>query len=504
MNKIIKKDIIKQEFLYWSYVIISVLFFNYISFEIEKTRRIIMFVVIILVALIFNVIMLVFKKKEIKFYKKFFIIALILGVIYCAIIPVGTANDEYAHILRTYEISQKYTAFKFNQNSQFPEGFEVLLNLRNDKSINYSDYIAEYKNLNLEGGTKDFSKEYNNTKLYSPLQYLPQVIGMSIMNLFSNNIVEIVIGARIFGLLFWVCICTYAIKIIPLRKTFFAILMLLPIHICTVSAISGDTVTNSMSILFIAVLYKNLHEKSLMTKTDKILLIISSIMIALCKIVYLPFVFLILILDKEKFKSKKENITIKLLVILLSCIIGITWFLIGSFILSNSNTASMDQVKFILQNPFKYIFIMIQTYLNTGSNLIFQSTTGYELLCDSRVQVYTPISYIYSIILILGIFVKEDENIIQIDKRKKNFVCIIILGTIILITTAIYVQWTSMFEIGYPTVLGLQGRYFIPIYALFIFVIDYFKVDMKKEKIFTINMLLQLIIIFLIMQAYMK
>lgn len=322
---------------------------------------------------------------------------------------------------------------------------------------------------------------------------------MSITNIFSNNIIVITIGARIFGLLFWVLICTYAIKIIPGRKAFFSIL-----NICTVSAVSGDTVTNAMCILFIAVLYKNLHDKNLIEKKDKIILTISATMIALCKIVYLPFVFLVLLLDKEKFNNKKENIMTKSLVILTSCIVGIAWFLIGSFILSNSNTNSIEQVKFILQNPIKYIFIIIQTYLNTGSSLIFQSTTGYELLCDSRVQVYTPISYIYSVLLILGLFVKEDEKTISLDKRKKCFVWVVIVGTIILITTAIYVQWTSMFEIGYSTVLGLQGRYFIPIYALLIFTIDYFNIEMKKEKVFKINIVLQIIIIFLIMQAYMK
>lgn len=503
MSKI-KKDIIKSEIIYWIYIVISILFFNYISFEIEKSRRIIMFVVVFLVALIFNIIILILKKKNVKFYKQFFLISLVLGIIYCAIIPIGTANDEYSHILRIYEISQKYTAFKFNQNSEFPEGFDILLEFKNNKNVNYYDYFSEYENLNLTGKTKNFSEEYNNTKLYSPLQYLPQVIGMSITNIFSNNIVVIVIGARIFGLLFWISICTYAIKIIPGRKTFFAILMLLPIHICTVSAVSGDTVTNAMCILFIAVLYKNLHEKGIISQKDKMILSVSATMIALCKIVYLPFVFLILLLDKEKFNTKKENTFVKLIIILTSTIVGIAWFLIGSFILSNSNTNSIEQIKFILQNPVKYIFIMIQTYLNTGSNLIFQSTTGYELLCDSRVLVYTPISYIYSILLILGLLVKEEEEIIAIDKRKKNFVWIIIVGTIILITTAIYIQWTSMFEIGYSTVLGLQGRYFIPIYALLIFTIDYLKIEIKKENIFKINMFLQIIIIFLIMQAYMK
>lgn len=499
----INKKIIKNEIIYWIYILISLLFFNYISFEIEKNRRIIMFVILILIALIFNIVMIVLKKKNIKFYKCFFILALILGITYCFAIPVGTANDEFSHILRIYEISEKYTKFKLNQNSMFPEGFNELLELKNNNQVTYSDFLNKSEKLNLNGKLMDFSEQYNNTKLYSPLQYLPQAIGMSIGNIFSDNIITITIFARIFGLLFWITICTYIIKILPSRKTFFTILMLLPIHICTVSAISGDTVTNAMCMLFIALIYKKMYEKNEISKKEKILLLISATMIALCKIVYLPIVFLILLLGKENFKDKKENILTKVVVILISCIVGVIWFLIGSLILSNSNSNSIEQVKFILQNPIKYIFIIIQTYLNTGSNLIFQSTTGYELLCDSRVLVYTPISYIYSILIIFGLFIKEEEDFVYIDKTKKGFVWLIIFGTILLITTAIYIQWTSMFEIGYSTVLGLQGRYFIPIYMLLIFTIDYFKLDIKKENIFSINIFLQIVIIFLIMQAYM-
>lgn len=500
----INKNMLKFELIYWIFITILMLFFNYISFEIEKNIRIVWFEVATIIAVVVNVLMIVLKNETIEFYKRFFIIALALGIIYCAIIPIGTANDEFSHILRTYEIVDKYTNFNFKNNSKFSKSFDVLENLKNDKFVNYSNYIEKFSEFNLNNEVKDFSEKYENTKLYSPLQYLPQVIGMSIANLFSDNIIILVIFSRLFGLLFWICICTYSIKIIPSRKTFFAILMLLPIHICTASCLSGDTVTNAMCMLFITILYKNLSENTKIDRKDKIIFIISGTMIALCKIVYLPFVFLVLLLTKENFDTKKENITFKTLVILISCIVGISWFLIGSLILSSSNTASIDQVKYILEDPLRYIFIMIQTYLNSGGNLIFQSTTGYELLCDSRVLVYQPVSYILSILIILGLFIKDEGEFANTNKLQKNFVWLVILGTIILITTAIYIQWTSMFEIGFPSVLGLQGRYFIPIYALLIFTINKFSIDLKKEQILNVNLIMQIIMFLLVSQAYIK
>ena len=501
MNKIIKKDIFKQELLYWAYIIISVLFFNYISFETEKTRRIIMLIVIILVAIIFNVIMLVFKKKEIKFYKKFFIIALILGIIYCAIIPVGTANDEYSHILRTYEISQKYTAFKFKQNSQFPDGFEILLNLKKDKTINYSDYITEYKNLNLQGNTKDFSKEYNNTKLYSPLQYLPQVIGMSIINLFSNNIVEIVIGARIFGLLFWVSICTYAIKIIPNKKTFFSMIILMPIHLITVSALSGDTIINAVSVLFIAIIYKNFYNKEILSKKDRILILVTSIMIAVCKIVYLPLVFLILLLKKENFKNMKNKNIFIITVIAIAIICGIVGFYFSSLSLSNEYSKSSEQIKFILTKPFDYIMVLINTYLKSGGDYILQAVTGVNLV--AQLQFLTPslITYCFTIIVLLSIFINDEKVLNEINLKEKILVLAIIGITILLISTAIYVQWTSQWGIGLEEIMGLQGRYFIALILLSIF-LNTKKLNIDKEKLIIASIYLQIPIIFLLSNVF--
>ncbi len=498
----INKGFIICEIIYFAYIAIFMRFFNYLVFGLPKDRKIILFGTLFIISIVINILIIFLRKEKGDFYKKFFIILLALGLIYTLITPVGTANDEYSHILRTYEITQKYT--KFKNNSEFSKAFDVLLNLKNNKAVSYYNYIENYNELNISEEKRDFSNEYNNTKLYSPLQYLPQAIGMSIVDIFTDNIVILGLGARIFGLLFWIIVCTYCVKIIPNKKTFFMMLILLPIHICTASALSGDTVTNAMCLLFIALLYKNVYEKSKLSKKDKILFMISAIMVALCKIVYLPFVLLILLLGKDNFENKKDNIIFKILVIALSCIVGIAWFVIGSLTLSGNNSDSLEQVKFILQNPAKYVYIMMNTYLNSGGNLIFQSTTGYELLCDARVLVYTPVSYILSILIILGLLVRDEDREFSVDKYKKYFVGLIIFGTILLITTAIYVQWTSMFEVGYAHVLGLQGRYFIPIYALFIFIIDKLKLDMKKEDLITANLVLQFIIIFLVMQAYMR
>ena len=70
--------------------------------------------------------------------------------------------------------------------------------------------------------------------------------------------------------------------------------------------------------------------------------------------------------------------------------------------------------------------------------------------------------------------------------------------------TAIYVQWTSLFEIGRYMIAGLQGRYFIPVALLLIFVIDTIKLDIKKENLISFLTIMQLPILGLIMNTFVK
>ena len=173
----------------------------------------------------------------------------------------------------------------------FPSTFQI-----DTSEYTYNNYIENFNDFAKSDGYVDMSNEYKNTKLYPAIQYLPQAIGVGIGRLLTDNLLIIGYFGRLFGMIFWILCCTYAIKIIPNKKTFFSMIILMPIHLITVSALSGDTIINAVSVLFIAIIYKNFYNKEILSKKDRILILVTSIMIAVCKIVYLPLVFLILLL----------------------------------------------------------------------------------------------------------------------------------------------------------------------------------------------------------------
>ena len=371
--------------------------------------------------------------------------------------------------------------------------------------MTYENYANEFDAFSMNSEErKDLISYYWNMKLYSPIQYIPQVLGVTAGRLFSDNVVIIGMCGRITGYIFWTALCAYAIKIMPNKKLFLTILCLLPVNIFSAICISGDTVTNAVCTFFIAFIYRKVYLKEKITTKEQIITILTACLLALCKIVYLPFVTLVLLLKYDNFENKKSWKRFVILLITLSVIVGLGWLVIGSMNLANSNAASGDQLKYILNNPFEYVLVILNTMTAKGAQFIYQLCTGDELMCHAKTTVYPIISYIYSIILFFSVFMedKEKEKKIELNLARKIWVALIMIGTGLLIVTAIYIQWTSLWEVGKDSILGIQGRYFIPVAALLIFLVNKTKIETNPKLLMNILILMQIPVICQIMNVF--
>lgn len=501
-----KVEIIFAQIFYWLFAIGVALYFRNSVFKTTEIVKNVLSIGMLIIAISIDIMLILFKKKKIEFHKQFIILATVLGIFYFLATPFGNGTDEVSHFLRVFKISQKYTNIRLEEDSLFPPAFSKLVDYKNNRDMKYTNYINEYDAFSMNSPErKDLISEYWNIKLYSPLQYVPQVIGVTIGRILSDNIVTIGMCGRITGYIFWVAMCSLAIKIVPNKKVFFLIICLLPVNIFSAICISGDTVTNAVCTLFIAILYKKIYLKEKIVKKEKIFLIVLACMISLCKIVYLPFVTLVLLLKEENFENKKEWKKFVITLIIASIIVGLSWFVIGSINLSNSNTASKDQLRYILMNPFEYCAILTRTFCEKGAQYIYQLCTGDELMCHAKTTVYPVISYVISIVLFMSLFTNENGKNLEVNTLRKIWVSLIIFGTCILIATAIYIQWTSLpgiGKIGNEVVKGIQGRYFIPVVLLLIFVANKTKLSTNQKVLITTVILMQLPVICQIMNVF--
>jgi uncharacterized membrane protein len=124
-----------------------------------------------------------------------------------------------------------------------------------------------------------------------------------------------------------------------------------------------------------------------------------------------------------------------------------------------------EQISFIVTHPFQYIKILIDSLLNLGE-------AKFLGMLGTVVAIYhysTPNIVIYTFLFLMILFGllnnETDVKLFNLRKADKTIMVFIMLAVILLIYTALYVGFTP---VAYPIVLGIQGRYFIPV-AIFFF-----------------------------------
>ena len=113
-------------------------------------------------------------------------------------------------------------------------------------------------------------------------------------------------SGRIVNMIFALFVLYFAIKLMPFGKKLLLIPAMIPIAIEGFTSLSPDAMTISVAFFYIAyILHLAFGTKEQLGIKEKVILLISSIVIALCKIVYIPLVGLILIIPKRIQKCGK-------------------------------------------------------------------------------------------------------------------------------------------------------------------------------------------------------
>lgn len=417
-------------------------------------------VMIILDIIMFVISYSIYRDKKVSTEKVFLKIIPIFALLLCLFITMGNGKDESSHLYRAYEISEGTFVtriIKGNAIAIIPDGIKNIPYYR----LGTYETVLDMFGGNIEG--KEIYININTTALYSPVQYIPQATGMALSKLFTSDPVIITYAGRIGNMMACIAILYLAIKITPIGKNIFMVLSMLPITVAGIATLSADGLTTSVCFLFIAyVLRLAFDSEAKIRKRDLIFLGILSIFISLCKIVYLPLIGLLLIIPREKWNGKTDKIVKIVTLWTIGIITNLIWLSIASEILSmDRNGDSIIKLGIVLENPFRYIQIILHTivyYVDEYIKSIFGGDIKYELA--SAIQ-FSP--YILMFLTIAITFMDETIKKIKISIFQKVIIILVCLAIIFLTFTSLYLQWT---EYGLNYVKGVQGRYSIPFLPL--------------------------------------
>ena len=384
-----------------------------------------------------------------------------LGIIIVFAIPPFNVPDEASHFCKAYK--QSLLAFK-NDNGFIEVPLDIINSIDKfasnvheaENKLIARAYISDiFKNCDYNVMNDNFV-DYKNVKNSSPLPYISSSIVMFLGVKFSLSPLIILLISRFINLMITVLLCYLAIKIVPYFKKIFFIVCLFPGFLQQAAAVNMDYLTNSISILIIAfILYLAYGKIEKINKTQYIILGVLSLILSFCKFGYFPILLLLLLIPKNKFESKKQELVTK------------SGYIIVTFIVSFCNNISISTdsnsynnlygIKYLFTNFFDSIIIFFRTlFFRIDQDILkgFYEGLGYYTIY------YRPlVKFILLIIYFLFIFM-ESECCKKINLKERIIFLIIPILVISLIYVIAFTQWTTRDQ---NVIWGIQPRYFLPV-----------------------------------------
>ena len=400
--------------------------------------------------------------KKIKLENIYLMLVIPIGIAFCFANPLGRIPDEDQHVRKAMAIAQG----NFFSTKVMNGGAVDTFNKKLGELVSGSayDYRDAWRRINIEETDETAIAGYTNQALYSPVCHMPQAFGIFVTKLVGANLVVQCYAARLFNLAFSIFLIYEAIKLLPFKKHILLCIAMLPITMNELASMSADALTISSSLFLIAyVLYlKYDNTKLRVSKKDIIILALTSITVAMCKIVYLPLCLMLFMIPKEKFGTANKKNIITITIIAISTLLNLIWLAYASRFLVEfiEGVNSKEQLKYILTNPISFFLIMFRTMAFHSQRFILGLCgEGLSMVTANTSQLYV----VSSMMFLFTLFICNDEDEIEIKWYTKIFAFIIFVGIVVLIYTSLYIQWTPLIA---SLIDGVQARYFIPILFL--------------------------------------
>lgn len=391
----------------------------------------------------------------------FIVVALIIGLFCVGVIPdrVGVSWDDEIHYRRTLEVSNFLNGIMYKADEKNINDYatNIYQKVGYDQNSNYS-YTEELNKLYevRECNIHEFS-EYGSWTI----AYLPGAIGIILGRGLGLSYAGVFNLGRISNLIMYVLLIYFAVKRLKYGKVLVAAIGLLPTTIFMAVNYSYDPWVTGFIILGFSYFFAELQDDKPLENKNIFIMVGAIVMGCLPKAIYFPLFLPLFFLPQKKFKTLKQRRCFYFV------IIGMVLFLVATFMMpmiisgpgmgdarGGADVNSTEQVIFVLQNPLRYLRILLnflRDYLSLG-NISFML----------QKFAYVGDGYYYGIVYLILTFVA----ILDRGENERNNVWIKYSGfvgalaAVILSATAMYISFTP---VASDTVGGMQGRYIIPI-----------------------------------------
>lgn len=433
----------------------------------------------------------------------------VCGALMAAANPPMQVSDETAHFLRAYSVSMG--RFDFDAARGYPESVDRLMasfpgawvaahtssGVRDDADTKHKDGQPLTPSEQREGvwgpaaGYETFDssgyalKQYGETGpvtgvadgfvrylsgvqaqpvteplILSLLQYLPAALFMAAARLLGFEALGCFYAGRLANVLVYTLLCWAALKNCRRYKPAFLAVMLMPLSLYMAGSLNYDAIL--LGCYYFAASYYCRDEI-----TDRSLwgyLAVLCLMNAIKPWINLLWIAVPLLAPGDVWKARRRKWQFAVLGLAgaLACTMFVSWYG-GAFIRNYGEIGrmlpdvnQMDQLKFVLANPLRYIAVMLGTLYE---NQLFLGQLGVFGALDLPIELLNLLS---PCMLLLGaaLSLHSGKALRPLPAAGLGGLAVVYAAGAM---TAMYITYTP---VGMVRIIGLQARYFLPVFLL--------------------------------------
>lgn len=429
-------------------------------------------------------------------------VVVILGIFYMAVLPPFSAPDEARHFVSAYRLSSELmgrqavvdkefaVSASLEERKAMEKGGRVLVREGDGRKEPYAQVErASYGLVLSELFTEDHSKGVTvRPEVFvrtTPVVYLPQALGITVARLLHLGYIPLIYLGRLFNLAAFAGLSWLAERLMPFRKEVLMAVSLLPMSLHLAASLSYDAVLIGLSMVFVAWCFYLAYEKKRVGTADVVILGLLLVLLEPCKVVYLPLAGICLLIPAAKFGSRRRYwisvasvvAVLVLSVFLLNHVVLSGWMQDGENAISWQGGAAGYTLSDILKRPYRAFLVCYETFATQLD--YYQATMLGGYLGNLDPDLYVPYFglILLWVVLILSAVRQAGEPVFM-KAGQKVFIGFLLILSVGLVFFSMLLGWTPK---GFTYITGIQGRYFLPLLPLFLYLLCGGNVTMKKD-----------------------
>lgn len=417
----------------------------------------------------------VWNKRQWTIEKVYVVCGIVMGFCYLFLIPPYSVPDEEVHINTAYHVSNVicHTTVE-NEGDGVLAMRECDSNMRQDTYITGSSYLLWQNLFSFSKDTQIVTVPRNMTS--TSLLYVIGGMGITVARILHLGSTGVLFFGRMFQMLFFVGAIYYAMRKMPFGKMLLFAVCMLPMTLQQTSSFSYDQIVLAATFVITALALRFAYSDLPVEKNEVVVYIVATILLVFAKsgaytaVVFLPWILLI-----GKKRLKKKHI-VYVGVFTIGVLLLLMRGYIASFFVQDIADTTVQTVEGLPQGAYvpwadsyayslsellhhpRILVTILWTTIKVFWDYYIESMLGSYL---GWLEITISRGLLIGFILVLCIAaMRERQESVSITVKDKLGIWLVGLLSIGASVMAMLLYWTPK---EYPMVLGVQGRYFLPV-----------------------------------------